>query len=653
MSMLLSCCVTSALLVGAPGETVPLGALELGRMTQGWGEPKVDRSVTGAPLSIAGRRFEHGVGTHARSHLWLELAGGSERFLAFVGVDDDTEPARGTVVFEVLGDGKKLWSSGTLARGAPPLAVDVDVRGVQHLLLRVGDAGDGIDHDHADWADARFVVVGERPRAIDAPREEPVILTPPPARSPRLNTAAAVGCRPGNPFLYRLPTTGERPMRFAAAGLPASLALDPTTGIVRGVAPERGEHAVTLTATNAHGSATRALRIVSGDALALTPPMGWNSWYSHYDRITDELARQAADALLASGMADVGYQYVCLDDCWMNAPAHRDPKRVGPLRDADGELVPNAHFPDMRALTEYVHARGLKAGIYTSPGPRTCAGFAGSFGHEAQDARRFVEWGFDFLKYDWCSYGELTAGDTSLAALQQPYRTMGALLAAERRDVVFNLCQYGMGDVWEWGADVGGHTWRTAGDLGLELDRIFDVALANAEHREWSRPGAWNDPDYIQIGSFGDARTIGEPRPCRLTPNEQHSFMSLWCLMAAPLFFSGDMRALDAFTLNVLCNAEVIELDQDPLGVAARSVVLGDETFAFVKELANGDRAVGLFNHGEFETDVRVVWADLGLDGEWRARDVWRQRDLRTLPTEFSTRLGRHGVALLRLGRPR
>ncbi|HOH30215.1 MAG TPA: glycoside hydrolase family 27 protein, partial [Candidatus Hydrogenedentes bacterium] len=200
-----------------------------------------------------------------------------------------------------------------------------------------------------------------------------------------------------------------------------------------------------------------------------------------------------------------------------------------------------------------------------SPGPLTCGRFAGSYKHEALDARTFAEWGFDFLKYDWCSYTEV-APDKSIDSLKKPYQQMSALLLEQDRDIVFNLCQYGMGDVWTWGEEVGGHCWRTAGDLGLELTWYHEVARRNAAHHPYAHPGAWNDPDYLQIGYVGDARVGGEPAPCPLTPNEQYSYMSLWCLMAAPLVYSGDMTRLDAFTLNVLCNPEVIDIDQDPLG---------------------------------------------------------------------------------------
>ena len=633
-------------------ETVWLHELDLGKMRQGWGKPQVNRSIREQPLSIAGQKFEHGVGTHAHSTLWLELAGGSERFLATVGVDDAAGGA-GSVLFRVIGDGRKLWDSGVMKPGETAKTVDVGLNGVKTLLLQVTDAGDGLNFDHADWAEARLLVNGVKPDAIDRPlaRDEAVILTPKPGPQPRLNGPAVYGCRPGHPFLYRIPAQGVRPLQFSTKGLPASLKLDPATGIITGTAPARGTHAVTLRAKSAHGSASRPFMIVAGDTLALTPPMGWNHWYTHYDRITDKLMREAADVMIRSGMADVGYQYLNIDDCWMNAPKHGDPRRVGPLRDAQGNLIPNQHFPDMKALTDDIHSAGLKAGIYTSPGPLTCGGFAGAWQYEAQDAKQFADWGFDFLKYDWCSYSEVAAKDPDpeLVKFQKPYVLMGNLLRHQPRDIVLNLCQYGMGDVWEWGAAVGGHCWRTAGDLGFELNRIFEVALANAKHREWSKPGAWNDPDYLQIGYIGNANGMGLPQPCPLTPNEQYAFMSLWCLSAAPLFFSGDMGKLDEFTLNVLCNPEVIEVDQDPLGQCARVVLATEDTFLMVKDLEDGSKAVGLCNRGEFGTRVTARWADLGIKGRPIVRDLWRQKDLGRFAGEFSAPVPRHGVVLLRL----
>ena len=206
-----------------------------------------------------------------------------------------------------------------------------------------------------------------------------------------------------------------------------------------------------------------------------------------------------------------------------------------------------------------------------------------------------------------------------------------------------------MGNVWEWGAEVGGHSWRTAGDLGFELNRVFEVALKNAEHRAYNRPGGWNDPDYIQIGYIGSARVQGQPKPCPLTPTEQYAFMSLWCLMASPLFYSGDMGKLDEFTINVLCNPEVIEIDQDPLGQCARVVTLSADTFLMVKELEDHTKAVGLCNRGQAPQTITAKWSDLGVDGKQVVRDLWRQKDLGTFEGRFQAKVASHGVLLVRV----
>ena len=353
------------------------------------------------------------------------------------------------------------------------------------------------------------------------------IITPRPKPQPRINGPLVYGCRPGHPFLYRIPCQGKRPINFKIKGLPPELKLDPLTGIITGKVPEKGEYEVLILAHNSKGTDKRKLKIIAGDKIALTPSMGWNHWYAHYDRITDKMMREAADVIISSGMADVGYQYVNIDDCWMNAPKNNDPMRVGPLRDEKEIIIPNRHFPDMKGLTDYIHAKGLKAGIYTSPGPLTCGGFTGAFQHEEQDARQFAAWGFDFLKYDWCSYGQIAGKDKSLEAFQKPYRQMGKILKSLDRDVVFNLCQYGMGDVWKWGGEVDGHSWRTSGDLGFELNRIYEVAIRNCGFRQYSKPGEWNDPDYIQIGWIGNASKQGIPELTPMPAAMQYSYMSM------------------------------------------------------------------------------------------------------------------------------
>jgi len=635
-------------------DVVELGQLDLSKMTAGWGTPIRDASIQNEPLSIAGRRFERGVGTHAGSVMYIALDGRAERFTARVGVDDETE-GRGSLRFKVYGDARKLFDSGVMKGRQKAAEMDVPLAGVRQLALLVSDAGDGISYDHADWAEARITYNGATPRAIDRPQEPAELWTPPPGPAPQINGPAVYGARPGRPFVYRIPTTGTRPMRFAVDGLPRTLELDAEQGILTGTTPAKpGRYGMVFHARNEHGQDRKAFTLVVGPTLALTPPMGWNHWYTFYDQPTDQLMRTAADVMVASGMADVGYQYVNLDDCWMVKVGSSDPVIGGPLRNPDGTIRPNGRFPDMKALTDYIHSKGLRAGLYTSPGPRTCAGYAGSWQHERQDALTFAQWGFDFLKYDWCSYGGVATGE-GLERFQKPYRLMGRILEEMPRDIVLNLCQYGMAEVWKWGGQVGGHCWRTTGDLGLErgseLPGFYHIGLRNAEHFEYARPGQWNDPDYILIGYVGSARGMDTTaRPCGLTPNEQYSYMSMWCLMAAPLFYSGDITRLDAFTLNVLCNPEVIAIDQDVLGRQARIVRRGEEDLVLAKPLADGSLAVGLFDLGPVGGQrLEVTWSELGIEGPRRIRDVWRHRNLGTVDGAWAADVGRHGVSLVRL----
>lgn len=420
-----------------------------------------------------------------------------------------------------------------------------------------------------------------------------------------------------------------------------------------------------ITAKNVKGKANRQFTLVSGEKLTLTPPMGWNDWYVHYDRVTDQMIREAADAMIGNGMADVGYQYLNIDDCWMTASKYKDTKRVGLLRNEQGNIMPNSYFPDMKGLTDYIHTKGLKAGIYTSPGPLTCGGFTGSYQHEEQDAKQFADWGFDFLKYDWCSYGHIASGGSAedkdiptwgkgaptLEGLKYPYKFMGDCLKKQNRDIVFNLCQYGMGDVWKWGAEVGGNCWRTSGDLGFELDHIFEVAIRNCEHREFSKPGEWNDPDYIQIGYIGNAGKMGVPELTPMPPDMQYAYMSLWCLMAAPLIYSGDISKLDEFTLNVLCNPEVIEVDQDSLGECARVIKRTEALFLMVKNMSDGSKAVGLFNRGKNAAEMTFNFSEFQLKGKHTVRDLWRQKDLGTYKQKFGAQVPPNGVVVVRIGK--
>jgi alpha-galactosidase len=649
-------------------KTILLSDLDLSKMTCVMGTPKINQSIRGEAMSIGGEKFEHGVGTHAYSRMLINLHGKAKSFSAKVGLDDGGY-IHASISFYVLCDKKVLWESGPVKRGDKPRSINVDLTGINKLGLLVTVNREDISENYADWADAKIIYTNEMPVALDnnVNAKQFGILTPPAPLKPRINNPEVYGVSPGSPVLYKMPVTGERPMSFSVEKLPKGLQVDKTSGIITGKIAKAGKYRMTLVAKNKYGDTKKSFTIVAGDQLALTPPMGWNSWYIYYSHVSDSVMRLSADQMVKSGMADYGYQYVNIDDCWMNKDGSKNDEETGPLRNEEGIILGNKRFPDMNGLTNYIHSKGLKAGIYSSPGPKTCAGYAGSYQHENIDAQTFAKWGFDFLKYDWCSYGSI-AKNNSEQELKAPFVLMGDALKKTGRDIVFNLCQYGMGDVWKWGSEAG-HSWRTGPDLGTAtgsfIPGFYNTALNNSQHWQYAHPGAWNDPDYITIGWVGSSNRDGQGRKTGFTPNEQYSYMSLWALMASPLFYSGDMSKLDAFTVNVLCNHEVIAVDQDVLGKQGK-IIRNDSTgMVMAKELSNNTKAVGLFNfpgnkknpadyfvwdaRGDGSKKLRVTASELGMSGKFRVRDVWAQKDLGVFESYFETDVPYHGVMLLKI----
>jgi alpha-galactosidase len=340
--------------------------------------------------------------------------------------------------------------------------------------------------------------------------------------------------------------------------------------------------------------------------------------------------------MVASGLINHGWTYINIDDCW----------EAG--RDADGMVLSNQKFPDMKALTDYVHSKGLKIGLYSSPGPKTCAGHEGSYKHEELDARRYGEWGFDYLKYDWCSYGGIVPNPDH-DGLMKPYQIMRAALDKAPRDILFSLCQYGMGNVWEWGAQVGGNCWRTTGDISDTWSSMSGLGFGQAGHEKFAGPGHWNDPDMLVVGYVGWSAKV---RPTRLTPNEQYTHISLWCLLCSPLLIGCDMTKLDDFTLNLLTNDEVLDVSQDPLGHQAARIAKDGSLEIWAKDLEDGSKAVGLFNRGEDTAKATVKWSDLGVSGQQSVRDLWRQQNLGKFADQFHTEVPRHGVVLVKVTPP-
>lgn len=644
-------------------QTVWLDQLDLSTATQGYGVPMKNKSIDGKTLTIAGKTFERGFGSHSESSLTILLEGKATLFTAQVGIDDEVKGQRPAAEFVVYGDNQKLWSSGVMRLGDAAKPCSVKLEGVKKLELVVTDGGNGNYYDHVDWVDAKFETTGVNTFKTFSPiATEQYILTPAPKAEPKITGAKVFGVRPGSPFQFLVTATGDRPMTFSATGLPKGLAINTQTGLITGKLSQKGTSIVTLEAKNAKGKFQRKLRIECGDQIALTPPMGWNSWNCFAQEVSADKVKRAADAMVKSGLINHGWTYINIDDFWENNRDSKDESLRGEFRDEAGNIVPNTRFVDMKGLADYVHGLGLKIGLYSSPGPWTCGGCAGSFDHEKQDAESYAKWGFDYLKYDWCSYGNVINGlpnndaskvsslsyngGSELNTAKKPFQLMGDFLREQPRDIVFSVCQYGMSDVWKWGGSVGGNLWRTTNDITDTWVSVKNIILDQDKSAPYAKPGNWNDPDMLVVGHVG----WGNTHPSKLKPDEQYLHISLWSLYAAPLLIGCDMEKLDDFTLNLLTNDEVIEINQDPLGKQGTCLQTIGELRIYVKELEDGSKAVGFCNLGIEKAELSYNdFEKIGLNGKFTVRDVWRQKDISTVATttgELKLNVPAHGVVL-------
>ncbi|AQT69427.1 Alpha-galactosidase A precursor [Anaerohalosphaera lusitana] len=628
-------------------KTIWLDELDIGKIQEGWGESKANKSIDGNPLSIGGQSFERGIGTHADSIMLIDLDGNAQSFSAKVGIDDEVKYAVAKVEFQVMTDDKIVWESGPMGPTDGAKDVEIDLDGVKRLALMVTDGGNGIDYDHADWAMAKIEYSGSTPKTIEMPKPEPYILTPEPGPEPRITGPKVFGVRPGSPILFTVTATGDRPIKFKAYELPDGVSLDPDTGQMRGELDKKGQYELTLKASNKLGTDTRKFRLVCGDTIALTPPMGWNSWNCWGCAVDAEKVRATAKAMVESGLINHGWSYINIDDCWMRKEGANNPMIAGKPRDDQGNLLPNAKFPDMKGLTDHIHALGLKAGTYISPGPTTCQGFEGSWEHEFQDAAQFAEWGFDYLKYDWCGYSSVVKPD-SLENLKKPYELMREALDEVDRDIVYSICQYGWGDVWEWGEEVGGNLWRTTGDIYDSWSSMAGIGFAQNKCSPYAKPGHWNDPDMLVVGKVGWGPNLHDSN---LSPDEQYTHISLWSLLSAPLLIGCPIEQIDEFTMNLLTNDEVLGVNQDPLGDQASRVMQNGSLEVWAKDMEDGSKALGFFNrHGLLAKDIKIDWDTLGISGKWKFRDLWRQKDVGTYSGSFMAKeVPAHGVYMVRI----
>lgn len=452
---------------------------------------------------------------------------------------------------------------------------------------------------------------------------------------PRINAPHIVGNYPSTPFLFYIPTSGQRPVTWSAINLPEGLTLNSETGIISGNVKQAGVYNVKLTAKNKLGTTVQDLTISIGDDLALTPPMGWNSWNTFGRNLTEALVIETADAMVKNGMRDLGYTYINIDDFWQLTD-----------RGADGHIQINREkFPNgIKYVADYLHARGFKLGIYSDAAEKTCGGVCGSYGYEEVDAKDFAAWGVDFLKYDYCG-----APQQKEVALER-YSAMGKALRNTDRSIFYSICEWGINQPWLWAKSVGGHSWRTTLDIrdrwfvevyNNESNAVLNIIEMSAELYPYAGPGGWNDPDMLIVGISGKSQSINHGDVKEGCTDEQYrSHMSMWAMMAAPLLCGNDVRNMSAVTLETLTNPEIIAINQDVLGKQAQRKVKTEEFEIWEKELSDGSKAVACLNKTGNPVDLK-----LGKDGvlvfdiNTKFRDVWMHKNLGKKPNGLDVHL--------------
>lgn len=616
-------------------------------------------NAAGDPLRIAGTTYAHGVGVNSTSILAFYLNGRAKSFSALVGVDDQgsqTLPYK----FYVIADRQIRFESREMKWGEAAQPVNVDLTGVQRLGLLVKIKDQGHTRTYSNWANAAITMLGDALPQTMPNTAEKYILTPPVSPKPRINSPTVFGARPGNPFLYTIAATGQRPLTFSAKKLPKGLSLDPKTGLITGKINQRGTYTTTLFAKNQLGQAQQTLSIKIGDTIALTPPIGWNGWNSWARNIDQEKVIASADAMVKMGLSQHGWTYINVDDAWQG-------QRGGAFHG----IQANEKFPDMKGMVDYIHGLGLKVGLYSTPMITSYAGYIGGssifekgelpdsivqkkrsyryvgpYRFEENDAKQWAAWGIDYLKYDWRIEVESAA-------------RMSEALKKSGRDIFYSISNSApFAHAQDWVRLT--NSWRTGPDIRDSWHSLFVSAFTLDKWSPYGGPGHWNDPDMMILGNL----TTGSPmHPTRLTADEQYSHVSLFCLLSAPLLIGCPIEQLDAFTLNLLTNDEVIAIDQDPLGKPARLIATENGVQIWLKSLADGSYALGLFNVGDFgqtpqsyfrwgdETPVSFTldFSKIGLKGALKLRDLWRQRDLGTFSSTFQTDIPHHGVVMLKL----
>jgi len=459
---------------------------------------------------------------------------------------------------------------------------------------------------------------------------------------PVFHGAQRVGAYPNTEFVFTVPATGERPIHFTVQNLPKGLMLDAPTGIIHGYVKEAGTYLPKVTATNKQGTASLELRIVVGDTLALTPPMGWNSWNVFTSTVDEKMLIEMADAMVSTGMRDVGYQYINIDDYWHAAS-----------RDSFGRPVADpVKFPHgIKYVADYIHAKGLRLGIYSCAGDKTCGKCFGGYTFEDIDAKTYAEWGVDLLKYDFC----FTPWKKKEAIKR--YTAMGTALKKSGRSIVFSLCNWGLFAPWKWAQQTGGQYWRITPDIfdtwkggSMFRNSMMYIVKRNNKLYPYAGPGHFNDPDMLIVGNYGKGKATSRNGHFKgMTDTEYQTHMSLWCMQAAPLLSSNDLRSMNDCTDNILTNPEILDIDQDALGEQAKIIDKKGKVRVYLKHLHDGSMAIAVFNTGKKQAYYKLNFNKIGTKEAYNVRDVWRHKNFGKQKDYASVFTAPHETVVLKL----
>ncbi len=609
-------------------------------------------------IQLSNIKYARGLGVHSTGVLFFLLDGNATNFSAIIGADDKSNPMM-VAKFYVIGDKKILFESGEMKLGDKPKSVNINLTGVKRLGLLITN-NEEVQRNYTDWANAKFTMIGNSlPQKIPN-SDEKYILTPTDSKNPRINSPTVFGATPGNPFLFTIVATGETPIVYRMENLPKGLSLDANTGIITGKILQKGIFKTKMHAKNKYGESVKQLTIKIGDTISLTPPIGWNGWNSWAKEIDKEKVLASANAMVQMGLKNHGWTYINIDDAWQGF-------RTGKNK----AMQANAKFPAFKEMIDEIHAKGLKLGVYSTPWISSYAGYTGAssnfengdypdsvkankrafryvgkYRFEKEDAIQMADWGVDYLKYDWRI--ELNSAERMSEALKK-----------SGRDILYSLSNsapFALAKDW---ARIS-NAWRTGPDIRDSWLSLYVSAFTLDKWGPYGGPGHWNDPDMMILGNV---TTGAKLHATRLTPDEQYSHVSLFSLLAAPLLIGCPIEQLDAFTLNLLTNDEIIEIDQDPLGKSARLISSDNDVQVWLKPMEDGSYAVGLFNINGFgktpasyfrwgdekPVNYTLDFAKLSLKGKFNIRDVWKQKSLGVFNESFKTDIRHHGVVMLRL----